>query len=78
MEISLILLLLTFRTILENENTQYCEFDDDVNFVELYDLDSDPYQLFNVAPQMTQEEREEYSERLDKLRGCKGKEQCFQ
>ncbi len=30
-------------------NSMYCEFNDDENFVEYYDLNADPFQLINGA-----------------------------
>jgi len=37
------------RTLSADRNMVLCAFDDDENFVELYDLTSDPYQLENLA-----------------------------
>ncbi len=69
---------LIFRTISSHENTQYCEYEDSVGFVEYYDLSSDPYQLFNFGPQMDEGLRQKYKAKLNRLRGCKGSQECFQ
>ena len=53
----------------------YCEFWD--GFVEYYDLSTDPYHLYNSARQLGWEEREKFRQRLDGLRGCKGRGECF-
>ncbi len=60
------------------ENTLYCEFDDDVQFVEMYDLANDPYQLSNLGQRMDEETRRRYSAKLAVLKACRGRDQCFQ
>eukprot|EP00054_Salpingoeca_dolichothecata_P012791 m.71006 g.71006 ORF g.71006 m.71006 type:complete len:682 (+) comp20126_c0_seq1:44-2089(+) len=37
------------RTLNATENSIYCEFDDNENFVEWYDITKDPYQMNNLA-----------------------------
>ncbi len=67
-----------FRTLSASENILYCEFQDDVGFVEMYDLTADPYQLLNLAQQMDPGTRARYSEKLHNLESCRGRGQCFQ
>ena len=35
----------------------YCAFDDDEDFVEYYDLETDPWELHNTAPTLSREIR---------------------
>ena len=37
------------RTMNASENSIFCEFDDSVEMVEWYDLNNDPYELYNLA-----------------------------
>lgn len=55
-------------------DTMYCEFADDVNFVEFYDHDVDPWQLRNRATTAPSTTLEPLKKRLQALRTCKGKE----
>ena len=43
----------------------------------MYDLNADPYQLFNLAFEMDEETRAKYKGRLDRLKSCQGSEECF-
>ena len=36
------------RTINEQENKVLCMFEDEENFIESYNLNDDPYQLYNI------------------------------
>jgi N-acetylglucosamine-6-sulfatase len=54
------------------ENTIYCKFEDDENFVEFYDLDSDPWQLHNAFHQLTPDKQFSYEARLEQLKRCSG------
>jgi N-acetylglucosamine-6-sulfatase len=58
------------RTIDGDVDHQYCEFV--TGEVEAFDLASDPYQMLNLAPQLSSEEAGGYSERLHKLKRCEG------
>ena len=51
---------------------------DDVDFVEMYNINEDPYQLTNLA--WSEEEEENNSEaqsRIAQLRNCHGWRQCL-
>lgn len=61
------------RTISDIENSIYCRFLDDENFVEYYDLDTDEWQMNNAYDTLSMERRFKYENRLDQLRICKGK-----
>ena len=50
----------------------YCAFDDDEDFVEYYDLETDPWQLHNTAPTLSPEIRSAFEKRLLQLRRCRG------
>uniref|UniRef100_A0A670IUX3 N-acetylglucosamine-6-sulfatase n=1 Tax=Podarcis muralis TaxID=64176 RepID=A0A670IUX3_PODMU len=53
-------------------NLQYCEFADAQNFVEVYNLTSDPHQLFNVVKTVDPSQLEQMNQRLIKLQACSG------
>ncbi len=61
----------------ESENSLYCEFFDSSNFVEYYDLASDPFQLLNMASEVGEGERREMAGELKKMKKCRGKRECF-
>ena len=62
------------RTIVpDQENTIYCRFLDDENFVEYYDIAKDEWQLHNAVEELTVEQRVKYERRLEELRICAGK-----
>ncbi|KAI0223916.1 hypothetical protein LSAT2_024997 [Lamellibrachia satsuma] len=50
----------------------YCEFADHEEFVEVYDLDKDPYQLKNIAKTISPHILVEMNKRLVKLSICSG------
>ena len=52
----------------------FCQFEDDENFEEYYDLDSDPWQLINLALSLGEEELTVERSMLADLAKCKGKE----
>ncbi|KAM8883844.1 N-acetylglucosamine-6-sulfatase [Synchiropus picturatus] len=60
------------RTIAPTVNLQYCEFDDDEVFVEVYNMTADPYQLTNIAKSIDQEVLEKMNHRLMMLQSCSG------
>ncbi|XP_034977101.1 N-acetylglucosamine-6-sulfatase isoform X1 [Zootoca vivipara] len=53
-------------------NLQYCEFADAQNFVEVYNLTSDPHQLFNMVKTVDPSLLEQMNQRLIKLQACSG------
>ena len=56
----------------KDEDTMYCRFDDDENFVELYDHTVDSWQLDNCAARAPPERIAQYEQRLKQLRACAG------
>ncbi|XP_077565516.1 N-acetylglucosamine-6-sulfatase [Stigmatopora nigra] len=60
------------RTMLPSADLQYCEFDDDEVFVEVYNLTADPFQLDNIAKTIDQEVLEKMNHRLMMLQSCAG------
>ncbi|VDK54472.1 unnamed protein product [Anisakis simplex] len=62
------------RTINETHNFLYCEFI--TEFISFYDINSDPYQLHNSVWSIPVGVLEQLSNQLEKLRSCRGYEQC--
>ncbi|KAA8580365.1 hypothetical protein FQN60_005900, partial [Etheostoma spectabile] len=60
------------RTVAPSANLQYCEFDDNEVFVEVYNMTADPYQLTNIAKTIDQEVLEKMNHRLMMLQSCSG------
>ncbi|XP_053505758.1 N-acetylglucosamine-6-sulfatase [Ictalurus furcatus] len=60
------------RTFSQTTNLQYCEFDDNEVFVEVYNLTADPFQLTNIAKSIDQEVLEKMNHRLMMLQSCSG------
>jgi N-acetylglucosamine-6-sulfatase len=61
------------RTIVpSDEDSIYCRFLDDEQFVEYYDLATDPWQLINGAASLTVDQQMRYERRLEELRVCHG------
>ncbi|CAI5636388.1 unnamed protein product [Oreochromis niloticus] len=60
------------RTIAPSSNLQYCEFDDNEIFVEVYNVTADPYQLTNIAKTIDKEVLEKMNHRLMMLQSCSG------
>ncbi|XP_077400720.1 N-acetylglucosamine-6-sulfatase [Vanacampus margaritifer] len=60
------------RTVAPSANLQYCEFDDNEVFVEVYNLTADPFQLTNIAKTIDQEVLEKMNHRLMMLQSCAG------
>ncbi|XP_012680860.2 N-acetylglucosamine-6-sulfatase [Clupea harengus] len=58
------------RTVSPTANLQYCEFDDNEVFVEVYNLTGDPFQLTNIAKSIEQEVLEKMNHRLMMLQSC--------
>ncbi len=65
------------RSISDSEDTTFCQFEDDVGFREMYNLSEDTHQLYNIDSALTPESRHFYTEKLDKLKSCSGRSQCF-
>jgi len=62
------------RTIGEEENTLFCIFEDDVKFMEYYDLKNDPEQLKNIVSSLSDIQKNWYQMRINHLKQCQGKE----
>ena len=61
------------RTITDETNIEYCEFQDDVGFLEFYDVAEDPYQLHNTAyTDPDSSAFEGYSSQIQALKSCQG------
>uniref|UniRef100_A0A7N8XAN8 N-acetylglucosamine-6-sulfatase n=1 Tax=Mastacembelus armatus TaxID=205130 RepID=A0A7N8XAN8_9TELE len=60
------------RTVAPSANLQYCEFDDNEVFAEVYNVTADPYQLTNIAKTIDQEILEKMNHRLMLLQSCSG------
>uniref|UniRef100_A0A3B4X1X9 N-acetylglucosamine-6-sulfatase n=1 Tax=Seriola lalandi dorsalis TaxID=1841481 RepID=A0A3B4X1X9_SERLL len=60
------------RTVAPSANLQYCEFDDNQVFVEVYNVTADPYQLTNIAGSIGQDFLEKMNHRLMMLQSCSG------
>ena len=58
-------------------NTMYCEFNDPEQHVELYDLDKDPYNMYNLVAQTSPDELSRHHEFLLKFQQCEGSQECF-
>jgi hypothetical protein len=51
----------------KGENSIYCRFVDDEQFVEYYDLNSNPYQMNNNYPSLEEWQVQKYERRLQDL-----------
>ncbi|XP_035476643.1 N-acetylglucosamine-6-sulfatase [Scophthalmus maximus] len=60
------------RTVAPSANLQYCEFDDNQVFVEVYNVTADPYQLTNIAASIGQDFLEKMNHRVMMLQSCSG------
>ena len=56
----------------ETEDSIYCRFVDDEDFVEYYDLQTNPYQLDNDISKLDAVQRQRYEHRLQELLQCQG------
>jgi N-acetylglucosamine-6-sulfatase len=56
----------------DRDSRIYCRFVDDENFIEYYNLTSDPWQLYNLAEELTASEQSVLESRLSKLMSCHG------
>lgn len=64
------------RHLADDINFIYCEFKDNENFVEAYDLSVDPYQIDNIGFDMLPSSRAQYSLALANFKTCIG-ENCW-
>ncbi|KAH8285490.1 hypothetical protein KR054_009939, partial [Drosophila jambulina] len=64
------------RSIRYRDHRIYCEFRDNENYLESYDLQLDPHQMTNIAYDLLPIERALYSLRLKNLTRCSG-HSCF-
>ena len=55
------------------ENSIFCQFEDDEEFVEFYDLTSNPDQLQNDFETLSPPQVQRYKQRLRELKACQGK-----
>uniref|UniRef100_A0A182T8A8 Sulfatase N-terminal domain-containing protein n=1 Tax=Anopheles maculatus TaxID=74869 RepID=A0A182T8A8_9DIPT len=60
------------RHLAQDLNFVYCEFKDDQNFVEAYDIANDLYQMDNIAYEILPSVRAKYSLALQNLSACVG------
>ncbi|XP_034251811.1 N-acetylglucosamine-6-sulfatase-like isoform X2 [Thrips palmi] len=60
------------RSIGPNENSLFCKFNDEENFLEAYDMVSDPYQMKNIAQLMKKTDIQRYLLKLKSLQSCSG------
>lgn len=67
---------LTSSGVAGENNTIYCEFSDNENFIEYYDLDADPYNLHNLAPITSKHQLKLLHQRLLQFQLCNGTD-CF-
>jgi len=63
------------RTINSTHNFLYCKYW--TGFVEYFDMQTDPYQLYNKADNMTADFQKELSSQLQYMRKCRGAKDCF-
>ena len=60
------------RTWSKSENSIFCVFELEQNFVEYYDLTIDPWQLNNTQSALSPSTRDHYMQRMKYLKSCKG------
>jgi len=60
-----------WRQINEEKNVVFCQFADNENFVEVYDLNKDNYQLDNVASEISSQEKDEFREKIREIKAKK-------
>lgn len=56
----------------QGENSIFCQFADTENFVEFYNLETNPHQLNNDFPSLLPDELKAYKKRLSVLLSCQG------
>lgn len=60
------------RTVATSVNLQYCNFNDNEVFVEIYNVTADPFQLRNIKATFDEDVQAKLSQRLMKLESCAG------
>ena len=56
------------RTLKEDENSLFCAFQDNEDFIELYDLDEDPYQLSNIVSTVSDQAVRSYMDTIQSFK----------
>ncbi|CAG5022847.1 unnamed protein product [Parnassius apollo] len=64
------------RRITKSINMKYCMFADNENFIEMYDLTKDPYELNNIANEILPSIKHWYQLTLARLLACRGNANC--
>ncbi|KAI8442116.1 hypothetical protein MSG28_005742 [Choristoneura fumiferana] len=64
------------RHIGKNANYKYCEFRDRENFIEIYNIESDPYELVNIVDETFPALKAWYNHVMKRMLACKGAESC--
>ncbi|XP_034828296.1 N-acetylglucosamine-6-sulfatase-like [Maniola hyperantus] len=64
------------RHIAKRINIKYCSFADSKEFIEMYDLASDPYELTNIIDQVLPSVKHWYQLILSQMLTCKGFQNC--
>ncbi|XP_031556550.1 extracellular sulfatase Sulf-2-like [Actinia tenebrosa] len=64
------------RTINQHQNFLYCEFI--TQFLEYFDLNADPYQLYNIVDRISPSVLYDLHNQLEHMKGCKGAQSCTQ
>lgn len=62
------------RTVSATTDFKFCQFYDTENFIEAYNLRSDPYELHNIYIEMKPQQQDNYSATLKQLLRCTGLE----
>lgn len=61
----------------EADDVIFCQFQDDVGFIEMYNLAEDQAQLFNIAYLVEKKVHAFYQAKIQDLKGCRGHSECF-
>lgn len=64
------------RSLAPRINFKYCKFSDDENFIEVYDLIKDPFELYNIADDILPAVKYWYQMTLTRLLVCQGATSC--
>ncbi|KAJ9587207.1 hypothetical protein L9F63_019287, partial [Diploptera punctata] len=60
------------RVLNPEENVLFCKFEDSLNFMEVYDVNADPYQLTNMASNLSSADITKFTTWLNRLKQCSG------
>lgn len=60
----------------DSEDTIFCRFEDDVDFVEFYNLAQDRLQLYNLGPELASDVIDLYQKKVDALKACTAYREC--